>query len=66
MHIIIFDKKLSENYEGEIILPSREIIDYKEAIIFAFLGLLRWIGLPNTSKVTHSAKESFSGAIYLP
>jgi len=60
-------KKLSENYEGEIILPSREIIDYKEAIIFAFLGLLRWIGLPNTStKVTHSAKESCSGAIYLP
>ncbi|MDI3480278.1 MAG: anhydro-N-acetylmuramic acid kinase [Rikenellaceae bacterium] len=60
-------ERLTDLYDGQIILPNKEIIDYKEAIIFAFLGVLRWIGLPNTStKVTHSAKESCSGAIYLP
>ncbi|HRC78296.1 MAG TPA: anhydro-N-acetylmuramic acid kinase [Bacteroidales bacterium] len=60
-------ERLTNLYDGQIIIPNKEIIDYKEAIIFAFLGLLRWIGLPNTStKVTHSAKESCSGAIYLP
>ncbi|HOK21546.1 MAG TPA: anhydro-N-acetylmuramic acid kinase, partial [Bacteroidales bacterium] len=60
-------ERLTDLYDGQIILPNKEIIDYKEAIIFAFLGVLRWIGLPNTStKVTHSVKESCSGAIYLP
>lgn len=60
-------EKLVDLYDGQIILPTNEIIDYKEAIIFAFLGLLRWLGLSNTStKVTHSTKESCSGAIYLP
>lgn len=60
-------ERLVDLYDGQIILPNNEIIDYKEAIIFAFLGLLRWLGLYNTStKVTHSNKESCSGAIYLP
>ncbi len=60
-------QKLRENYEGEIILPNKDLIDYKEAIIFAFLGVLRYLEIPNTStKVTNANKESCSGAIYLP
>jgi anhydro-N-acetylmuramic acid kinase len=60
-------QKLRENYEGEIILPNKDLIDYKEAIIFAFLGVLRYLEIPNTStKVTNANKGSCSGAIYLP
>ena len=48
-------------------LPSRETIDYKEALIFAFLGLMRLREEANTlSSVTGAARDSIGGAVYLP
>ena len=48
-----------------IILPDKNIIDYKEAIIFAFLGLLRWLGESNTlSSATGASQDSSGGIIY--
>lgn len=48
-------------------LPSVELIDYKEALIFAFLGLHRNLGRINTYKsVTGASKNSCGGNIYLP
>ncbi len=48
-------------------LPSVEMIDFKEAIIFAFLGLNRILGKNNTLKsVTGASKNSCGGGIYLP
>ncbi len=50
----------------EIVVPSDEIIQYKEALIFAFLGLLRWEEQINClSSVTGAKTNSISGAIYL-
>jgi anhydro-N-acetylmuramic acid kinase len=51
----------------QFILPELFVIDYKEALIFAFLGLMRWLSLPNTLPTVTGAKKSISGgAIWLP
>lgn len=48
-------------------LPPRELIDYKEAVIFAFLGLMRLRGEVNTlASVTGAMRDSIGGAIYTP
>ncbi len=58
-------EKIKEKTEVSLILPSRQLIDYKEAVIFAFLGLLRYLGMPNTlASVTGAMRDSSGGAIY--
>jgi anhydro-N-acetylmuramic acid kinase len=56
------------HYGGEklkVIIPDQKIIDFKEAIIFAFLGVLRWRQKNNTLKsVTGARRDSCGGAIY--
>lgn len=48
----------------EIIIPEETIVDYKEALIFAFLGLLRWLNKINVyGSVTGASRDSSSGAI---
>ena len=57
--------KIKAKGKIEIIIPEIQIIDFKEAIIFAFLGLLRAIGEINTLKsVTGAATDSSGGLIY--
>jgi len=44
--------------------PS-ELVDFKEALIFAFLGVRRLVGLPNVDRmVTGAANDSVSGAVH--
>jgi len=51
----------------EIVVPEKTIIDFKEAIIFAFLGCLRVYQIPNVlSSVTGASRDSVSGALYEP
>ena len=51
----------------EIAIPSKEIIDFKEAIIFAFLGILRILDKTNClESVTGASKDSSSGIVFLP
>lgn len=57
---------LKEKSESEIIIPSPTLIDNKEALIFAFLGLLRIQKKNNClSSVTGSTRDSIGGCIYL-
>lgn len=47
-------------------LPEKQLIDQKEALIFAFLGLLRWLGETNVYEdVTGSRSNHCGGNLYL-
>jgi len=51
---------------SKIIIPSSEIIEFKEAIIFALLGLLRILEQENTlASVTGATTNLCSGNVYL-
>ncbi len=59
-------ERIQKNCAAEVIVPGDRLADYKEALIFAFLGLLRMKGQPNTlASVTGAARDASSGVIAL-
>jgi len=49
----------------KVIVPDEELIHFKEALIFAFLGVLRVLNQNNTyASVTGASHDSIGGAIY--
>jgi anhydro-N-acetylmuramic acid kinase len=60
-------KRLTEMSGKNVIIPDEQTIDFKEAIVFAFLGLLRVREEINCLKeVTGASANSCCGAVYLP
>jgi anhydro-N-acetylmuramic acid kinase len=60
-------ERLESLTKNRIIIPSRAIIDYKEALIFGFLGVLKLRNEVNClSSVTGAKHDHSSGEIYLP
>ncbi|MDH5608107.1 MAG: anhydro-N-acetylmuramic acid kinase [Cyclobacteriaceae bacterium] len=55
-------------YSGvDVIVPSKEIVNYKEAIIFGFLAVLRVMGIPNSyAAITGSARDHCAGTLFIP
>ena len=65
-----YNKFLIERFEllsgMKFILPEKSIIEYKEALIFAFLGVLRWVNSKNClSSVTGATIDTSGGCIYM-
>ncbi|SHL75394.1 anhydro-N-acetylmuramic acid kinase [Chryseobacterium polytrichastri] len=57
-------EKIREKTTTEIIVPEKEIIDYKEALIFAFMGVLKLNKEINVlSSATGSSNDHSSGII---
>ena len=60
-------ERLQARTSHEVIIPDKMIIDYKEALVFAFLGLLRMEGKTNVlASVTGAESDSCSGRIWKP
>jgi anhydro-N-acetylmuramic acid kinase len=56
---------IKKNTRSQIILPDSKTIEFKEAIVFGFLGLLKHLNRINClASVTGAAKDSSCGAIY--
>lgn len=60
-------ERLRASSPAELVVPDARMVAFKEAIIFAYLGWLRWHGRPNAlASVTGSSHDSIGGALYLP
>jgi anhydro-N-acetylmuramic acid kinase len=58
-------EKLKE-LQIEVIVPDEKLIQYKEAMIMAFIGVLRWRQENNVlSSVTGAARDSIGGALWI-
>ncbi|NQU82134.1 MAG: anhydro-N-acetylmuramic acid kinase [Bacteroidetes bacterium] len=66
-HNIFLVERIKHHSKHDIIIPRKEIIDFKEALIFAFLGLLRLENKVNClSSVTGSSRDNIGGSVYQP
>jgi anhydro-N-acetylmuramic acid kinase len=66
-HNVFLLKRIEFHSNNKIVIPDQLLTDYKEAMIFAFLGLRRYQGLNNIfGSVTGASCDLCSGAIYLP
>ena len=46
--------------------PAKQLIDFKEAVIMAFIGVLRWREENNVyASVTGAGRDSIGGAVYI-
>ena len=58
-------ERLQARSSHEVVIPDKMTIDYKEALVFAFLGLLRMEGKTNVlASVTGAESDSCSGRIW--
>ncbi|UWX56024.1 anhydro-N-acetylmuramic acid kinase [Maribacter litopenaei] len=58
-------QKLSSNID--VVVPEKKLIEFKEALVFAFMGVLRSEREVNVLKtVTGATRDSSSGVIFLP
>lgn len=64
-HNTFLVSEIKKTTKNKIIIPDNQIIDFKEAIIFAFLGFLRISKEINTLKsVTGAVKNNIGGSVF--
>lgn len=56
--------RIQHYYKGDIIIPSDQIIDFKEAIIFALLGALYLSNKTNTLASVTGASQNVRGGVW--
>ena len=62
---IFLMERLQARTSHEVVIPDKMTIDYKEALVFAFLGLLKTEGKTNVlASVTGAESDSCSGRIW--
>jgi anhydro-N-acetylmuramic acid kinase len=67
-HTLLVDrlKHIFSDMHVELIVPAENIIQYKEALIMAFIGVLRWREENNVlASVTGASRNSIGGEVWL-
>lgn len=60
-------QRISERSGATIHVPEKKLVDFKEALVFAFLGVLRWEETVNVySSVTGALSDHCAGSVVLP
>lgn len=60
-------EKLKSKTAQNISVSDKQLIDFKEALIFGFLGVLRELNIPIClASVTGAIKDNVGGCVYLP
>lgn len=60
-------KEIRSRIHNKLVIPSPEVVNYKEALIFGLLGVLKLRGEINVlCSVTGASKDHSSGEIYVP
>jgi anhydro-N-acetylmuramic acid kinase len=58
--------RLRERVDVEVIVPHPELVDYKEALVMALIGVLRWREERNVlASVTGAVRDSVGGAVWI-
>jgi anhydro-N-acetylmuramic acid kinase len=58
-------KESLEEIKTDVIIPDVNLVNYKEALIMAFIGVLRWRQENNVlSSVTGATRDSIGGALW--
>ena len=55
--------RCAEGHNLAFHVPDSTLVDGKEALVFAWLGLLRWLGLPNVLPSVTGAHKATSGGV---
>lgn len=67
-HNLFLAEQLRNNLSArdiEVVIPGKELVDYKEALIIGLMGALRWREEENViASVTGSKRDSINGAIW--
>ena len=59
--------RISHYFNGKVILPDTDTIDFKEAIVFAYLGALYIEKRPNSiASVTGASRDMICGVYHIP
>ncbi len=66
-HNAFLVERIAARTAAHLQVPGRALVDFKEALVFAFLGLMRWRGEVNTlASVTGAPHDSIGGSVVLP
>lgn len=60
-------ERIRSESDTHIEVPDSDLIEFKEALVFALLGLFRWLNLPNIdASVTGSTSDHCAGIVISP
>jgi anhydro-N-acetylmuramic acid kinase len=60
-------ERIAAHTDALVMLPPAQVIDFKEALVFALLGVLRLRGETNAlATVTGARRDSVGGAVHIP
>ena len=59
-------KRLREVLDVEVVIPGTDLVQYKEALVMALIGVLRWREESNVlASVTGATRNSIGGAVWV-